>query len=53
MSQKGNPAVIGAFVVGAVVLAVAGILVFGGGGFLQERDHWVAYFDESVAVFIG
>lgn len=48
MASKANPAVIGGFVLGAVVLAVAGLVVLGGGKFFQERQRFVAYFDESV-----
>lgn len=48
MGKKANPAVIGAFVVAAVALAVAGLVVFGGGKFLRETQQWVLYFDESI-----
>ncbi len=48
MSKKANPAVIGGFVVGAVVLIVAGVLIFGGGRFLEKTNTHVLYFDGSV-----
>ncbi len=48
MSKPANKALIGAFVVGAVALVVAGILVFGSGRFLQETFKFVTYFDGSV-----
>ncbi len=48
MGKKANPAVIGAFVVAAVALAVAGLAVFGGGKLFREVEMWVLYFDESV-----
>jgi paraquat-inducible protein B len=48
MSKQGNKAVIGAFVVGAVVLAVTGVLVFGSGKFFSETNQYVMYFDGSV-----
>ena len=48
MARKANPAWLGAFVVGAVVLAVAGLVVFGGGRFFRHTQVWVAYFDESI-----
>ncbi|MGH7382326.1 MAG: MlaD family protein [Candidatus Methylomirabilales bacterium] len=48
MGKKANPAVIGGFVVGAVALAVAGVLVFGSGEFLKEQMSWVSYFPGSV-----
>ena len=48
MARKANPALIGAFVVGAVVLAVAALVVFGGGKFFRQTQPIVAYFDGSL-----
>ena len=48
MSRRANPSVIGAFVLGAVGLAVAAVLVFGSGTFFEERNPFVLYFDSSV-----
>jgi paraquat-inducible protein B len=48
MARKPNPAWLGAFVVGAVILAVAGLVIFGGGRFFRSTQTWVAYFDESI-----
>src|SRR5437867_79968 len=48
MARKANPALIGAFVVGAVVLAVAALVVFGGGKFFRQTQAIVAYFDGSL-----
>src|SRR5215475_5684405 len=48
MARKANPALIGAFVLGAVVLAVVGLVVFGGGKFFRQTLLFVVYFDESV-----
>ena len=48
MGTKANPTVIGAFIVGAVVLIVAAIFVFGGGGLFTETDNYTLYFDSSV-----
>ena len=49
MSDSGkNQAVIGAFVVGAVVLAVVGVIVFGSGKMFQKVNHYVMYFEGSV-----
>ena len=47
MSKKSNPAVIGAFVVGAVTLLVAGVALFGGGELFKKRFNYVAYFEEQ------
>jgi len=48
MGSKANPKMIGAFVVGALVLAVAGIMVFGSGEFLKRTLSFVFYFDGSI-----
>lgn len=49
MSQQANPTLIGAFVLGSIVLTVGGLVVFGGGRFFTERVTYVAFFDESVS----
>ncbi len=43
-----DPRVIGSFVVGAIILTVAGLLFFGPGGFLTETRSYVIFFDSSV-----
>ena len=43
-----DPRVIGSFVVGAIILTVAGLMFFGPGGFLSETRSYVVYFDSSV-----
>jgi len=48
MSDTKSKAVIGVFVVGAIALAVAGVLVFGSGQFFQKKLIRVMYFDGSV-----
>ncbi|MGR8919695.1 MAG: MlaD family protein, partial [Gammaproteobacteria bacterium] len=48
MSERANPAVVGGFVIGALVLVVAGVLLFGSGAFLRERVPAVAFFDGNV-----
>jgi paraquat-inducible protein B len=48
MSRRGDPKLIGAFVVGAAVLVVAGILVFGSGRWFSERTVFVMFFEGSV-----
>jgi paraquat-inducible protein B len=48
MSKPANKTLIGAFVVGAVVLAVAAIVLFGSGRFFKDTDEWVAFFPGSV-----
>jgi paraquat-inducible protein B len=49
MSKKANPKLIGGFVVGALVLAVAAVLAIGGGRFFTETRKGVIFFQESVA----
>ncbi len=48
MGRRANPVVIGAFVVGAIALAVVGIVVFGSGRFFADTTPFVLYFSGSV-----
>jgi len=48
MSKKANPALIGGFVLGAVVLMTAALIVFGSGSFFQDKAKFVLYFKDSV-----
>ena len=48
MARKANQALIGAFVLGAVLLAVAGVVVLGGDRFFRRTQTVVAYFDGSL-----
>jgi hypothetical protein len=47
MSKKSNPAIIGAFVVGAVSLLAVAVAFFGGSELFQKRVNYVAYFEEQ------
>ena len=54
MAKKGNPALIGAFVVGALTLAVVGITAFGSGRLFRETYTYVMYFDSDVnGLYVG
>ena len=44
-----RPGIVGAFILGATGVGVAGILFFGGTRMFSETRHAVAYFSESVA----
>jgi len=48
MSKKANPAVIGSFVIGAIILFTTGILLFGSSRFLSEHNQYVLFFEESL-----
>ena len=48
MSKQANKKAIGAFVLAALVLAVAAIVIFGSGKFFVKQDQYVAYFQGSV-----
>lgn len=48
MGKHPNPVLIGGFVIGAMILIVAAILVFGSGSFFSERVQYVLYFERSV-----
>jgi paraquat-inducible protein B len=49
MSHRANPTLIGAFVVGAIALAVAGALILGGRQWFARPQPYVMFFDGSVA----
>ena len=46
--RKANPKTVGGFVIGAVLLAVAAVGVFGSGRFFEERGTVVAFFEGSL-----
>ena len=48
MDRQASKMLIGSFVVGAVVLAVAGVLIFGGGQFIKKTQKFVLFFQGSV-----
>ncbi len=48
MMRKANKTKIGVFVVGAVVLLVIAILVFGSGALFKQTDKYIVFFDGSV-----
>ncbi len=49
MSKKANPAVIGGFIVAAIILLVGGMFVVGGFSLMTRNFHCIAYFDESIS----
>lgn len=53
MSAEANPYRVGLFVVGAVLLVVAGLIGFGSDDFFKEKRSYVAYFPGSVAGLRG
>ncbi len=48
MTKKANPKLIGAFVLGAVALLAAGLMIFGSGRFFQPRRNYVLFFQADV-----
>ena len=48
MSKQAKPALIGAFVIGAIFLLLLGLMFFGGQEFLATKKRFVLYFSESV-----
>ncbi len=48
MSRRANPTLIGAFVLGAIALAVAGTVMFGAGILARPKATFILYFPESV-----
>ena len=49
MSKKANASLIGLFVIGAVVLMAAVVLLLGSGRLFQQTDRFVTHFEGSVA----
>jgi len=49
MSIKSNPTVIGIFVLGAMAVAVAGVIFVGSVKIFSENEEYIIYFDESVS----
>ncbi len=48
MNAKANKTLIGAFIIGALALAVAGIILFSSVGYFSQRPEYVMYFEGSV-----
>ena len=48
MNAKTNKTLIGAFIIGAIALVVAGIILFSSGGYFSQRPVYVMYFEGSV-----
>jgi paraquat-inducible protein B len=48
MKKRISPTLIGAFVVGALVLLVIGVIAFGSGKFFRKSYEFVLYFQGSV-----
>jgi paraquat-inducible protein B len=48
MSRKANPTVIGAFVVGAIVISVAAVMILTSGQLFQKKLSFVMHFEGSV-----
>ncbi len=49
MSKPADPKLIGAFVLGAILLIIAGVIVLGGGKFFKRTTPVVMYFQGSVS----
>src|SRR5215831_9498547 len=47
MAKKANPKLIGGFVIGAIALALVGVIAFGGGKFLSPKVTAVLFFRAS------
>ena len=48
MSKKANPTLVGAFVLGALGLLIAAIVIFGSGSLFRERPRAVAFFEGNI-----
>jgi len=48
MSQKANPTLIGAFVFGAIIIAIGAVVYFGSADLFAKKQPYVTYFQQSV-----
>ena len=48
MAKQANKTVVGLFVLGAIILLVGALVIFGSGRFFKETHSFVAFFDGSV-----
>jgi paraquat-inducible protein B len=48
MGREGNPVAIGAFVLGAIALAVTGVTIFGSGRLFRNTSEYILFFPGSV-----
>jgi len=48
MSKPASKTLIGAFVIGAIALAIAIVLILGSGKFFTDRTYYILYFDGTV-----
>ena len=48
MSKRANPKIIGGFVIGAIVLIIAGVIVFSSGQLFIKKPKVIMYFKGSV-----
>jgi paraquat-inducible protein B len=49
VSRKANPALIGSFVLGGVLLAVIAVVAFGSGQLFRDTQRYISFFEGSVA----
>jgi paraquat-inducible protein B len=49
MSTKANPTVIGAFVLGAILIAIGAVFFFGSADLFAKKQTYVSYFAQSVS----
>lgn len=49
MSARANPALIGGFVLGGVIIAVLAVVVFGSGQLFRDTKPFISFFDGSVS----
>jgi len=48
LNKRATPQLIGLFVIGAILMAIAGVMVFGSTGLFTEKEKYVLYFSGSV-----
>ncbi len=49
MKKKTSPTLVGSFVIGAIILAIGGLIIFGSGKFFKNNETYILFFGGNLA----